>query len=103
MQNTDHIREITKNKILTINNTFSYYSKKEEFIMLCKENLTYLIGNPVGIAFNNGTGTSGVLRDIKDNILYLIEYLYQKQFATKHYDLNTIKYVNPFPALPQDK
>jgi len=56
-----------------------------------------LIGNPVGISFKDGRGTSGILWEVHDNTIYLMEYLYQKQFATKHYDFDMIDGVYPFP------
>lgn len=57
-----------------------------------------LIGRPVGISFRDGSGTSGVLCQIRDNTLYVIEYMYQTQFATKQYPISTINNVRPFPS-----
>lgn len=57
-----------------------------------------LIGNPVGVSFTNGQGTSGILCGIENGELLLMEYLYHTQFALKHYPVYTIQDVNAFPA-----
>ncbi|RAU91597.1 hypothetical protein [Paenibacillus sp. YN15] len=57
-----------------------------------------LIGNPVGVSMQNGTGTSGILCGIENGELLLMEYLYHSQFAMKHYPAYTIADVHPFPA-----
>ncbi|OPA80484.1 hypothetical protein BVG16_07080 [Paenibacillus selenitireducens] len=57
-----------------------------------------LIGASVGISFIDGTGTSGLLCCIRNGEAYLLEYLYQSQFATKHYPLNQIQAMHPFPG-----
>ncbi|OIJ16343.1 hypothetical protein BKP37_06360 [Anaerobacillus alkalilacustris] len=58
----------------------------------------YLLGQPVGISFMDGTGTSGVLCDADGGSLYVMEYLYHTQFAIKHYNYNMIQDINPFPS-----
>ena len=56
-----------------------------------------LIGQPVGISFMDGTGTSGVLCSAYGGQVYIIEYLYHTQFAMKHFEYGTIQDINPFP------
>ncbi|WP_075617611.1 hypothetical protein [Paenisporosarcina indica] len=57
-----------------------------------------LIGQPVGISLTNGQGTSGVLCNVYGGKIYIIEYLYQSQFALKHFDYGMIQDINPFPT-----
>ncbi len=59
--------------------------------------LQYLINKPVGVSLVNGQGVSGVLCDVSEEEIYLVEYLYQTQFATKHYPFHQIQDINPFP------
>ncbi|GEM_PF-1010055 len=61
-----------------------------------------MIGMPVGISFSDGTGTSGVLCGTRDGIVYLMEYLYQKQFALKQYPYYQIRDINTFPPCNQN-
>lgn len=56
-----------------------------------------LIGEPIGISFTNGQGTSGILCSTSNHQLYVIEYLYQAQFALKKYDFFSIQDINGFP------
>lgn len=56
-----------------------------------------LIGQPVGISLMNGQGTSGVLCNAYGGRVYIFEYLYQSQFALKHYDYRMIQDINGFP------
>ncbi|OXM83561.1 hypothetical protein [Paenibacillus rigui] len=58
----------------------------------------YLLGKPVGISLKNGQGVSGVLCSVYDGQVYVMEYLYHTQFATKHYPVNAIQDMNPFPS-----
>jgi hypothetical protein len=60
--------------------------------------LSYMLGKPVGISFVDGTGTSGVLCDAYGGMVYIMEYLYQSQFAIKHYSYNIIQDINSFPS-----
>lgn len=60
-------------------------------------NLQSLINQPVGVSLRNGQGVSGVLCDVTNDEIFLLEYLYQSQFATKHYPINQIQDINPFP------
>ena len=60
--------------------------------------INYLIGQPVGISFTNGQGTSGILCGISGGKLQVMEYLYQSQFALKQYDFYKIQDVNGFPS-----
>lgn len=57
-----------------------------------------LMGSPVGVSMQNGTGTSGILCGVENGELLLMEYLYHTQFALKHYPVYTIADVNPFPT-----
>ncbi|MGE7944793.1 hypothetical protein ACQKNB_22290 [Lysinibacillus xylanilyticus] len=59
--------------------------------------IRYLLGQPVGVSFTNGQGTSGVLCGVSDGKLQVMEYLYQSQFALKQYDFRMINDVNGFP------
>jgi hypothetical protein len=59
------------------------------------------IGSPVGVSLMDGTGVSGILCSIHGGSIYLIEYLYHTQFATKHYGFNQIRDILPFPQCPQ--
>jgi hypothetical protein len=43
------------------------------------------IGRPIGVSLVDGTGVSGILCSIEGGFIYVIEYLYHTQFATKHY------------------
>lgn len=60
--------------------------------------INYLIGQPVGISFTNGQGTSGILCGISGGKLQVMEYLYQSQFALKQYDFYMVQDVNGFPS-----
>ncbi|WP_100371740.1 hypothetical protein [Bacillus sp. FJAT-45037] len=55
------------------------------------------IGQPVGVSLVNGQGTTGVLCEIDQEKVYLLEYLYASQFALKQYPLNQIQNITPFP------
>jgi len=66
--------------------------------MLWSMNLYYLINQPVGVSMADGTGVSGILCNVDDREIYLLEYLYHTQFALKHYPLNIIQGVYPFPG-----
>lgn len=61
------------------------------------QKIGYLIGQPIGISFINGQGTSGVLCGTSNGKLLVIEYLYQAQFALKQYDFQMIQDINGFP------
>ncbi|HEX3043671.1 MAG TPA: hypothetical protein VHY08_02875 [Bacillota bacterium] len=61
-------------------------------------NLPYLMYRPVGVSLKNGQGVSGVLCSVEEQTVYLLEYLYQTQFATKHYSFNEIQNISPFPG-----
>lgn len=62
--------------------------------------IQYLMRQPVGVSFIDGTGTSGILCDAYGGQLYIMEYLYHTQFAIKHFDYNTIQDIHPFPSCP---
>lgn len=60
-----------------------------------------LIGRPVGISLMDGTGVSGILCSVHGGSIYVIEYLYHTQFATKHYSFHQIRDIMPFPHCQQ--
>ncbi len=70
--------------------------------MSWQQNIWGMIGNPVGVSLKNGKGTSGVLCDIKNDVLYLIEYMYQDKFAMKQYGFDKISDVMNFPPCPPE-
>ncbi len=59
--------------------------------------LPFLINQPVGVSLVNGQGVSGILCGFDNGSIYLMEYLYQTQFATKHYPYTQIQNITPFP------
>lgn len=59
--------------------------------------LPFLIHQPVGVSLVNGQGVSGILCGFDHGSIYLMEYLYQSQFATKHYSYAQIQNITPFP------
>ncbi|WP_153731793.1 hypothetical protein [Sporosarcina obsidiansis] len=71
--------------------------------MKWQQKVYYLIGQPIGVSFMNGQGTTGILCGISDGKLQIIEYLYQVQFALKQYDLYTIQDINEFPLCPNQQ
>ena len=60
--------------------------------------LPLLLHRPVGISLVNGQGVSGVLCSYDHANIYVMEYLYQTQFATKHYAYHEIQNISPFPS-----
>ncbi|MGG1514269.1 hypothetical protein ABE504_02570 [Paenibacillus oryzisoli] len=60
-----------------------------------------MLGRPVGISLTDGTGVSGILCSVHGGSIYVIEYLYHTQFATKHYTFNQVRDILPFPHCPQ--
>lgn len=62
-----------------------------------QQNMKDLLGKPVGVSLVNGQGTSGILCGVQEGRVYILEYLYQDQFALKHYPLRTIQDIHPFP------
>lgn len=67
-------------------------------MILWQHKINQLIGQPIGISFRNGQGTSGILCSASNGQLQVIEYLYQSQFALKQYDIYTIQDINGFPS-----
>ncbi|KHD86083.1 hypothetical protein [Heyndrickxia ginsengihumi] len=63
-----------------------------------QQKIRQLMGKPIGISLSSGQGTSGILCSASDGKLYVMEYLYQSQFALKHYDYNMIHDINGFPS-----
>lgn len=68
--------------------------------MQWRQNLRFLINQPVGVSLITGQGVSGILCDVTNREIYLLEYLYQTQFAMRHYSLTQIQDVRPFPRCP---
>lgn len=60
--------------------------------------LPYLINQAVGVSLVNGQGVSGILCRFDSEGIYLMEYLYRTQFATKHYRYGQIQDIIPFPS-----
>jgi hypothetical protein len=56
-----------------------------------------LLGQPVGISLRNGQGVTGVLCEMHGNEIFVLQYLYQSQFATFHYPFNEIQDIHGFP------
>ncbi|SEA90802.1 hypothetical protein SAMN05421743_11066 [Thalassobacillus cyri] len=68
-----------------------------------QQKIQYLYGQPIGVSFMDGTGTSGILCGLSDGKLLVIEYLYQAQFALKQYDMYTIQDIHGFPLCPDQQ
>ncbi|OCA85336.1 hypothetical protein [Pseudobacillus wudalianchiensis] len=62
-----------------------------------QDKVSQLMGQPVGISFSNGQGTSGILCRVSGGKVFVIEYLYKTQFALKQYDSRVIQDINGFP------
>ncbi|MEG0386220.1 MAG: hypothetical protein RR565_11235 [Erysipelothrix sp.] len=62
------------------------------------QKIGHFTGQPVGVSFTNGQGTSGILCGTANGKLLVIEYLYQAQFALKQYDFYLIQDIHGFPA-----
>lgn len=60
--------------------------------------LQFMINQPVGVSLTNGQGASSILCNVENGEIYLLEYLYHSQFATKHYPFDEIQDINPFPS-----
>ncbi|MBO9129117.1 hypothetical protein [Bacillus sp. 165] len=67
------------------------------------DQLYRLIGKPVGISLRNGKGVSGVLCDVKGNYVYVLDYLYDQQFATFKYGFNEIQNIYHFPSCRSER
>ncbi|HEX2953634.1 MAG TPA: hypothetical protein VHR47_06585 [Bacillota bacterium] len=63
-----------------------------------QSNLPYLMNSPVGVSLMNGQGVSGILCDASNDTVYLLQYLYQSQFAMMQYPFNRIQDITPFPS-----
>jgi hypothetical protein len=68
--------------------------------MQWQQKIRYLLGQPIGISFINGQGSSGILCGTSGEKLLVMEYLYQAQFALKQYDFYMIQDIHGFPACP---
>ncbi|ANE45154.1 hypothetical protein SY83_01030 [Paenibacillus swuensis] len=66
--------------------------------MAWQQEIYSYVGQPVGISLVNGQGVSGVLCQIGNGRLYVLEYLYQSQFATKQYMFGQVQNVTVFPG-----
>ncbi|EFM10342.1 conserved hypothetical protein [Paenibacillus curdlanolyticus YK9] len=62
-----------------------------------QQKASMLIGRPVGLSMRNGTGVTGVLCAVQNGELFLLQYLYQSQFATFHYPFSQVADIMPFP------
>lgn len=56
-----------------------------------------MAGQPVGISFRDGRSTSGVLCNVGNRTLYVMEFINQGQFVMRHYHFNTVQDVSAFP------
>ncbi|WP_028784649.1 hypothetical protein [Thalassobacillus devorans] len=68
-----------------------------------QQKVPYLLGQPIGVSFVDGTGTSGVLCGISEGKLLVMQYLYQAQFALMQYDWFTIQDIYGFPLCPDQQ
>lgn len=62
-----------------------------------QKKLKFLINKPVGVSLKNGQGVSGILCSVSNGEIYLLEYLYKTQFATKHYPFDKVEDIHSFP------
>ena len=60
--------------------------------------LPFLVNKYVGVSLSNGQGAAGKLCSFDTTSIYLLEYLYQSQFATKHYQYSEIQNITPYPS-----
>lgn len=60
-------------------------------------NLFNYLNQPVGVSLANGQGAAGILCHVTNTEIYLLEYMYQAQFALKQYSINQVQAVHPFP------
>ncbi|WP_409344785.1 hypothetical protein [Paenibacillus sp. MBLB4367] len=56
------------------------------------------IGKPVGVALVNGQGVAGVLCDIRNGEIFLLQFLNGTQFATFHFPLRRVRTITRFPS-----
>ncbi len=57
-----------------------------------------LVGQPVGLSFKNGQGTSGIFCGVREGAVLLIEYSYQEVFPLKQYPMEEVDNLYPFPS-----
>lgn len=67
-----------------------------------QQKIGYSIGPPMGGSFMDSAGTSWILCGVSDGRLFVIECLYQRQFALKQYEIYTLQDINEFPANKKD-
>jgi hypothetical protein len=60
--------------------------------------IPFLVNQNVGVSLTNGQGVAGKLCSYDSNSIYLLQYLYQQQFATMHYTYGEIQNVTPYPS-----
>ncbi|TNJ62921.1 hypothetical protein FE784_28255 [Paenibacillus hemerocallicola] len=60
-----------------------------------------LLGRPVGLSLKSGQGVAGVLCQVQANEVFILQYLYQAQFATFHYAFTDIQDIYAFPRCTQ--
>lgn len=68
-----------------------------------QQKIPYLINQPIGVSFLDGTGASGVLCGVSSGKLLVIQYLYQAQFALMQYNMYTIQDIHGFPPCPDQQ
>ncbi|MEK8130390.1 hypothetical protein WMW72_21005 [Paenibacillus filicis] len=66
--------------------------------MSLEEKARGLVGQPVGLAMANGQGVSGIICGVQGGEVYVLQYLYARQFATFHYPLRDIRDLYPYPS-----
>ncbi|TYP79502.1 hypothetical protein [Paenibacillus methanolicus] len=57
-----------------------------------------LIGRTAGLSLRNGQGVTGVVCGVQGGEVYVMQYLYARQFATFHYPLQDVSDILPFPG-----
>jgi hypothetical protein len=68
-----------------------------------QQKIPYLMNQPIGVSFVDGTGTSGVFCGISGEKLLVLEYLYHEQFALKQYDVFTVQDIHGYPGCPEQR
>lgn len=68
-----------------------------------KEKIKSLIGQPIGLEFKNGLCICGVLCDATDDVICLMEYLYQAKFIQRQYEIELIQGIYLFPTCPENE
>lgn len=69
---------------------------------IMNDRIKSLVGQPIGVAFKNGLSISGVLCEVTDEEIILMEYVYHSKFRQKHYDIDLIDGIYIFPSYLTD-